>query len=110
MNFIGFTKSPLYKEGQQVAQDTRNKYSNPQAVLDKGQQIYNEGKNVVSAFVDKKVNTTTNVAPNVQGGQSTPTAGNNTAGNNNKMLMIAAGVLVGGALLYSFTKKSKSKK
>lgn len=105
MNFIGFTKSPLFKQGQQVAQDTFDKYSNPQAVLDKGQQVYNEGKNVVSAFVDKKVNTTTNVVPNVQGRQSTP-----TAGNNNKMLMIAAGVLVGGALLYSLTKKSKSKK
>jgi LPXTG-motif cell wall-anchored protein len=98
-NFIGFAKSPLMVQGKQIATDAVNNAG--VVIVDKAKQAYETGKNVVSAFSAPGSSPAT--TPTYTATKTTITAGN----KNNKMLLLGAGALVAGSLIYLITKKSK---
>ena len=105
MNLIGSTKKPFYMSEKQfmdtqaIIEDTKKNAG--VIVVDKTKQVYEQGKNVVDAFVGPgKASTAT---PTYYGNKSQPTAAN----SNNKIMLLGAGALVAGSLIYLITKKSK---
>ena len=105
MNFIGSTQKPFYMTEQQWM-DTQAMIENAKknagvVIVDKAKQAYETGKNVVSAFSAPKSSPT--ATPNYTATKTTITAEN----KNNKMLLLGAGALVAGSLIYLITKKSK---
>lgn len=105
MNLIGSTQKPfymtekMYKDTQAIIEDTKKNAG--VVIVDKAKEAYETGKNVVSAFSAPGSSPT--ATPTYTATKTTITAEN----KNNKMLLLGAGALVAGSLIYLITKKSK---